>query len=211
MQYCFPMLSGNPATPQTSSLASHHLQTWALVNGASSSSANVPARAFCSEQAANYHSRGRGCSPANGLTRERFTHNCPATPRRLKAFWNRNHLLTLITAQITQHTSISLLEFADMCEPTAWGQFGADRLSREGSLADSPGADIPLLAGEIHTQQDVLLRVLSPTAVYNHHVPDSVCPHTLQTDSLEKGHRALQTAWWIIAASVTATICQYFS
>jgi len=46
--------------------------------------------------------------------------------------------------------------------------------------------DIPLLAGKIHTQQNILFRVLPPVAVHNHHVPDSVCPYTFQTDSLEK-------------------------
>lgn len=75
--------------------------------------------------------------PYRWITCERFAHNRPEIPRRLKAFWNKNHSLTLVTGQKTQHMSPLLLEFADTCKPTARGQFGVDGLSREASLPDS--------------------------------------------------------------------------
>lgn len=57
-------------------------------------------------------------------------------------------------------------------------------------LPESPSclaasSDLPLLAGEVHSQQDVLLGVLAPVAVHHHHVAHAVAPHALQTHGLQ--------------------------
>lgn len=42
------------------------------------------------------------------------------------------------------------------------------------------GTAFTLLTGKVDSQQDALLRVLAPAAVYHHHVPDPLCPGALQ-------------------------------
>lgn len=49
----------------------------------------------------------------------------------------------------------------------------------------APSSDLPLLAGEVHSQQDVLLGVLPAAAVHHHHVAHTVGPHALQTHGLQ--------------------------
>lgn len=63
-------------------------------------------------------------------------------------------------------------------------------------LPESPSclaasSDLPLLAGEVHSQQDVLLGVLPPVAVHHHHVAHAVAPHALQTHGLQSPSASL--------------------
>lgn len=55
---------------------------------------------------------------------------------------------------------------------------------------------LPVFVGEVHAQQDVLLRVLAPVCVHHHHVAHALRPATLQTHRLERNQSQASSVKW---------------